>query len=225
MISDKFRCVFVHIPKTAGQSVEHFFVDLHGLSWEERSPLLLRFNSDPSLGPERLAHLTAEEYVQFGYLTNDLYASYFKFSFVRNPWSRLVSEYYFKNYYTRYTFKEFVKSALPKQDSYSDSYRHILPQYKFIYDSHGELLVDFVGRFENLQSDFDKVCSILGISKTILPHVNSSKERIQIDTDRNILAEKQSLHKGYTTYYDDELRDIVKEMYAMDISLFGYEFC
>src|SRR5262245_2591511 len=86
MISHAQRCVFVHIPKVAGQSVEHVFVGWNNLTWKKRAPLLLRPNDNPAKGPPRLAHLRAEEYVQFGYLPPEKFASYFKFSFVRNPW-------------------------------------------------------------------------------------------------------------------------------------------
>ena len=66
MITHQFKCVFVHIPKTAGQSVEHFFLNLHQLTWQEKERLLLVKNTDPNKGPERLAHMTAAEYVQCG---------------------------------------------------------------------------------------------------------------------------------------------------------------
>lgn len=132
MISERFRCVFVHIPKTAGQSVEHFFLKLHGLSWEERAALLLRYNRDPKLGPERLAHLKAGEYVECGHISSGDFLRYFKFSFVRNPWERLVSEYLYRGYCMEHTFREFVTCGLPPEDGYSDAHRHIIPQYNYL---------------------------------------------------------------------------------------------
>ena len=65
MISHHQKCVFVHIPKNAGQSIEHVFINLLELTWETRAPLLLRRNEHPELGPLRLAHLKAEEYVKY----------------------------------------------------------------------------------------------------------------------------------------------------------------
>ncbi len=217
MICKEYKCIFVHIPKTAGQSVEYFFLRLLGLSWQQRTPLLLRFNADPRLGPERLAHLTAEEYVRCGHIDQIQFASFFKFSFVRNPWARLVSEYRYRNYVNRISFKDFLTKGLPPAGP-SDAYRHIVPQYDFLHDSKGRLLVDFVGRFENLQDDFDIVCSRLGITESTLPHVNQSKP------GHGSLAGQSGPASHYSDYYDEETRGLVATMYSKDIDAFGYEF-
>lgn len=215
MISENYHCIFVHIPKTAGQSVEHFFLALHGLSWQERASLLLRRNPDPKFGPERLAHLKATEYVDCGHIPDEKFRKFFKFSFVRNPWDKLVSVYRYKGFDKNFSFKEFVTSRLPAKDNYSGTYRHVTPQHEFLCNANGELLVDFVGKFENLQSDFDLVCSKLGISSSLLPHVNSSEKKKPFES-------RARAH--YTSYYDDELRETVGEIYARDISLFNYKF-
>jgi hypothetical protein len=210
MICKDFKCVFVHIPKVAGQSIERFFYSLLGV---KREALLLGHNEDPKLGSEELSHLTAEEYISFGYMTSEQFNSYYKFSFVRNPWTRLVSEYIFNDYISKFGFKDFVFNNFPEVDYHDDAYRHIMPQYKFLYDYQGNLLVDFVGRLENLQADFNIVCKKLGIENTKLPHLNSSK---------NNKALKE--YKPYWEYYDDETKEFVAKFYQKDIQTFGYTF-
>jgi hypothetical protein len=225
VVSEKYNCLYIHIPKTAGQSVETFFLSLHGLTWEERDALLLKHNPDPALGPERLAHLKASEYVDLGFVPPDAYDGYYKFSFVRNPWDRLVSEYKYGRYKRESDFKAFVRSGLPEKDDYSDEYRHIIPQYDYLYHADGRLLVDFVGKFEHLQRDFDRVCAKLGIEESTLPHVNAARHKK--GTKKKILgmfAKKPPPKRHYTSYYDDETKAIVGEMYAVDIATFGYTF-
>lgn len=232
MISEKYKCIFVHIPKAAGQSIEHFFLNSHGLSWDRREPLLLRYNPDPKKGPERLAHLTAREYTSYEWVSRNTFKEYFKFSFVRNPWDRLVSEYKYRNHDQLMSFKEFVLYNLPTKNLYSDNYRHILPQYDFLHDESGNLLVDFVGRFENLQTDFDYVCSKLNITNSALPFINSSnKPTSQLGKVKNFIqiknvgtAKEKSKNKGYISYYDRNTRKIIEQIYRNDIDTFGYQF-
>ncbi len=226
MISNKFKCIFIHIPKTAGQSIELFFLKNNGLTWNEKDQLLLSKNTDPQKGPSRLAHMRAEEYHQLGHITQDNFDHYFKFTFVRNPWERLVSEYLHKKVDRHLSLKEFVLHALPEKNDFCDKYRHILPQSDYLFDQEGNQLVNFIGRFENLQKDFDYICQQLNINKTTLPHKNSSSSlrRLLLRKLRHLFSSHNRINKHYSEYYDEELLDIVNRMYAKDIEIFGYQF-
>ena len=232
MICGEYRCLFVHVPKTAGMSIEHVFLRLVGLTWETRAPLLLRGNDDPRLGPPRLAHLKAGEYVAHGHLTAEQFESYFKFSFVRNPWDRIVSEYKYRGYPVKIDFKTYLFKHLPAPD-WTDSYCHIIPQYDFLYDEGGKLLVDFVGRYETLQADFDKVCARVGIPPTPLPRVNRSLEEARPRTLRELRKqvrraiwsrEREHTFPHYSEYYDDESREFVGRLFRKDVEAFNYAF-
>lgn len=218
MISHRFRCVFVHVPKTAGQSVEQTFITAEGRRIARRRALLLRQNRRPRLGPPRLGHLTAEEYVTNGFLSRDRFRDYFVFGFVRNPWDRLVSEYRYRGY--PYPFRDFVLAKFPgpADDNYRTGvggYRHVLPQSDFLFDAAGNQLVDFIGRFENLAGDFAVVRERVGLPPGELPHVNRS----------NAPAPAQPrCGPAYRDYYDAETRGFVETFYANDIDRFGYAF-
>jgi len=233
MISHQDKCLFVHIPKAAGQSVESIFVKRMGLTWQEREALLLRPNSDPKKGPPRLAHLTAHEYIEYDYISASQYQQYFKFSFVRNPWARIVSEYIYRRSHGdsayQSDFKTFLFKNLPIADSDNyilakDYYRHILPQVDFLYDQEGQCLVDFIGKFETLQQDFDHVCQQLKIEQTALPHKNKTTTEPRFKRLLNRLWPKEQQKYHYSNYYDAESKEFVAQLYAKDIEIFDYHF-
>ncbi len=134
------------------------------------------------------------------------WSRYFKFCFVRNPWSRAVSLYHFhrKN-------PDKARWALA-QESFDDWVRgggtgtaqSLMSD--FIRDPDGRVLVDFVGRYENLTADFHVVCERLKLPRAVLPHLN------------------QSTTGDYRQLYTNETRDIVALWCARDIAEFGYEF-
>lgn len=227
MICREYNCLYVHIPKTAGQSIEQFFMDRLDLDWDkDREALLLQGNDDRSRGTEKLAHLSASEYVDDGFLSREDFDSLFKFSFVRNPWTRILSEYRYRNYFQHRSFRDFVLNKLP-QPGWDDQYRHVMPQYDMLHDAQGNLLVNFVGRFESLDQDFTEVRKRLGLDGNRLPHRNRSdkKSRDLKRKIRNILfMNGENRLQSMADFYDDETRNAVAEYYRKDIETFGYEF-
>jgi hypothetical protein len=230
MISDKYKCIFVHIPKVAGQSIEHVFLDLHGLTWETREPLLLRLNDDPAIGPPRLAHLKASEYVSCGHIPQKSFDTYYKFAFVRNPWSRLISFYKYLGYADYLTFSEFIHGEFMEKE-WGENQWFVGPQYGYIFDENGNQLVDYVGKLEELQKGFDEVCGRLDIPQTRLPNVNTTvREKGGLRTFKDFVKKVSPFHTyvetydHYSKYYDSQTRRVVSELYARDIETFGYDF-
>ena len=237
MLCHKLKFIFVHIPKTGGQSLENVFLQLIGLDWEKRAPFLMRPNDDPDLGPSRLAHLTASEYLSCGHISLKAFNKYFKFTFVRNPWDKLVSEYKFHGYASKISFKEFLFENFP-EPGFSDKYRHVLPQYEFIFDDSGNQLVNFIGKFEKLQIDFNHICNELGIHELSLPHINNSLKIHYIPRNVNDIKHyfkilfrykafktyKRNTFANYIEYYDNESKRFVEEYYCKDIEAFQYKF-
>lgn len=234
MISHKFKCIFVHVPKVAGQSIELFFIKKHGLTWDKRAPLLLRENDNPELGPPRLAHLRLYDYLDYQYISQDLFNNYHKFSFVRNPWSRAVSFYKYGNFSEKMTFRSFVTTRLP--DLIESGHFFYKPQFDFLYkDNHTD--IDFVGRFENLNEDFLKLLHNLNLPENKLPYRNETVEKGKIKKNiiirtKNVIKNPKIIFepkgdlinsKNYKDYYSNDLIDIIGTLYKEDVEAFGYE--
>ena len=178
--------VFIHINKTGGSSVEK------------------------ALGI-RLDHSTAaEKHRQLGAAA---WSQKFVFSFVRNPWDKVVSHYHYR-VKTNQTglgenpvpFEDWLQRVyLDRDPRYFDKPRMFMPQRQWLLGDDGEMLVDYVGRFESLNEDFTHVCQELGL-KAELGHA------------------KPSSRGGYQQYYSEAGRAIVESHFAQDIEAFGYTF-
>ena len=188
MISIKHKIIFIHIPKCAGQSIENIFLIDLGLNWEQRHPLLLRPRKGKEKGPERLAHLYAEEYFKFGYIPKEKYDKFFKFSIIRNPVDRILSEINYqripkknsKNIYGIESVEEYISKVI-KLNKFSDLQRHISPQVKFLHDSEtNKLLVDKVILFDELNHEVPKILQKKLKVFLEVPKINSSKNKLWV---------------------------------------------
>ena len=210
-IIDKHKLIFIHIPKTAGTSIEKVLIDYK-----------LNINGDlkkwyGNVNKYELDHSTIH------YLINNCKyynQKYIKFCVVRNPYERLVSEYnYCKRYKSRFikninTFEDFVfelrdrfNIVLDNEEKNHYLISHYLPQYKFTHIKN-ECKIDVILRFENLNKDWNKICKI--INKDI-KLIKSNKY--------------SSLKKyNYLDYYNSELKKIVYELYKDDFILFNYKY-
>ena len=202
-ISKEHKCIFVHIPKVAGTSIEFVF-GMHG----DRdnvglAPYENQVKNFDTLFGNGLQHLTA---LEIRNLVDD-YNDYFKFAFVRNPWDRLVSSVFFNSSFRNIIKKELSKDEFAKRVKMELKRKrsHFIPQFNFLCDDNGEIIVDFIGRYENLDEDFNKVCEINGLNLQ-LPH------------------RMKTNHKKYTEYYNKDTEQLVADVYAKDIEYFNYKF-
>ena len=186
MISVKHKIIFIHIPKCAGQSIENIFLKDLGLNWQDRYPLLLRPKKAKEKGPERLAHLYAEEYFKFGFIPKEKYDKFFKFTIIRNPIDRVLSEINYRRIPKKKStnsngfesVEEYI-SKVSKLNKFSDLQRHISPQVKFLYDSEtNELLVDKIISFDELNYEVPKILKKKLRVFLEVPKINASKSKL-----------------------------------------------
>ncbi|EKI3412449.1 sulfotransferase family 2 domain-containing protein, partial [Campylobacter coli] len=192
---DKYKCIFIHVPKVAGSSIERVI-----------------YQTDKWL----VGHVKASDYTKFD---KDKFDSYFSFGFVRNPYDRVVSAYhYLKNdspdpcdikwgrlHINNLTFEEFILSL--QDEEFKEeilSKNHFSFQYKYLCDKNMNILVNFIGKFEKLDNDFKKILNILR-RKDSLVHINKSK------------------HLNYRDYYNSQTYKIIREIYRDDFEIFDYD--
>lgn len=205
LISDNRKFIFVHVPKTAGTSVKTALKPFSLPRPPRWFSLLRRFGLPRDYRRYRFpihTSLAAIEWV----VPADIHRGYFKFAFVRNPWDRLVSSYH--NIRERPGHPQHRRvQRLPDFNAYVryEAARGKLHQYRMLVDASGRIGVDFLGRFENLTADFAHVCARLGIEAP-LAHANRSNRT------------------AYRAYYDQSLRELVREQWQEDVENFEYEF-
>lgn len=135
----------------------------------------------------------------------DQYASYFKFSIVRNPWGRAYSWY-------RNCLRDPQRYRFDRNTSLSDFLDRsvcrgaLRRQTSWLEDFSGRIAVDRVMRFESLEEDFLKVCDELHIAPISLPHA------------------RQGSGENYRDRFDQRSQGIIEQAYRKEIELFGYAF-
>jgi len=213
IISFKYHFIFIHNPKVAGRSIKKA---LEKYSNNSRLGKRIYFLSKflkmdyPDVArslPVKLVwpprHSKARDLQTM--LPKENF-DFFKFALVRNPWDWHVSMYYFmktsKNHPRHHevavlsNFEEFLEWWI---------YNGVQLQKDFVTDDRGNIIVDYIGRFENLLKDFNDVCVRIGITAD-LPHKNKSN------------------HKNYRSYYNHRTKAMIRFHAGEDIEFFKYGF-
>lgn len=206
IISELHKFIFVAIPKTGTHSVRQALrrhmgdadIEQVRLFGEKKFPI-------PELAKLQHGHISLQQLRPF--IDAEKFETFFKFAFVRNPFDRFVS---YCAFMTR-EGGEFSRNptAVMRHVLFTlRPFQHILfqPQSSFVTSPDGDLLADDIGRVEDMQGSFDRICDRIGIPREELEKSNVSKRG------------------DYRQYYDAQLRDSIAKLYARDLELFGYDF-
>jgi hypothetical protein len=214
VISSKYKFIFLHVPKSAGTSIEHAF----GTPFASRGDCSQTELFPKFKGAKYHKHRSLNQMKRFlnGRGALDVYRDFFKFTFVRNPFDLIRSWYNFHKSRTRPnaqgisypfgdslpdTFGEFVLKGAFSKEVFQKQYAFDLFGGEQVGDG-----VDFVGKFENLEKDFQLISRITGVNCK-LPHVNR-------------LATKPPYWVDYTY----EMRDVIERVFKEDLETFDYCF-
>jgi hypothetical protein len=191
---DYYKCIFIHIPKAAGTSVNKTL-----------------------FGNIGAAHTKLTHFEKI--YAPDTFRRYFKFTFVRNPYDRIFSAYnylskgggnvndnaFFKAHLINVTsFEMFIEDYL--NDITLRAYIHLEPQVDFIRKTDGTIGMDFIGRYENIRDDFATISKRLNVNRELKKENPTSVKRL-----------------NYNDFFTKSMRDKVFSLYKDDFEILNYE--
>lgn len=220
IINNTFKFIFIHIPRAAGTTITNLLsklttycdLEIGGTHFGETIQSLYRKRfglSKHSPSIEVIKVIGMKEWIRF-----------FTFTFVRNPFTRIYSIYNFSkrwaNLPEKYkkimdqfnSFEEFVLSGILEKDpGYDNIFR---PQTYWITDPHNKkILVDFVGKVENLKDDLMYVLEVIE-AKKLIPNLD------------NLPILNQSEPFDIKAYENPTVIDVIRKIYSIDFDLFQY---
>lgn len=216
--------IFIAIPKTGSQSVRD---SLHRQGMVEYSENSFGHFQGQTRGMVSFGHLDLKALTEAGIVNDVFFSKAFKFAFVRNPYDRVYSAYSYlkrlgarthatsiqQRVYKYNGFDEFIYNEIEEQ-SFTDPGLYkvrgnslLAPQVRWLTDTSGAFITDFVGRFESISEDWEEITSQTGMPSTQLPRLNFSNRST-----------------NYRNVYTTDMVDIVSKAYHEDIQAFKYSF-
>ena len=213
ILLEPYGAVYIDIAKVASSSVKATLASALALAGADGNPHEVEFARPPAADV----------------ISDRLYPGLFTFTFVRNPWDRLVSCYRdkivgdvngftafaasgvahclarFSEFSANMSFEDFVRAVASIPDDRADE--HFRSQADYVINSRGMVAVDFIGRYETMGEDFAQVARRIGLPSDIrLPHLQAAPKM------------------DYEGFFNAETRSIAAARYSKDVALFGYEF-
>jgi hypothetical protein len=244
------RLEFVHIPKTAGTSIESAAA-LVNISWSvchfSGSRASMRISQNITNCPDTAEtrrkrpapiHKTPHWHLPPYYFEGESshyaifgnpYANATLFTVVRNPYERVVSEYFYiceeisrfepeandMNIFLAEVLHR-IEDFIPLNASLKIQPRayyivagHFIPQYDFVYDKNHRRVVDHVLHFENLHNEFPALMDQYNLSDVVLAKKSVGRRA------------RYNKRLGVENLTLSNLR-LIEKIYQRDFEAFGY---
>jgi hypothetical protein len=221
-ISYNFKTIFVHIPKAAGTSIEKYLgmgsikelfsykpVKETGLIYDDTLLTLAQQNELANVTPQ---HIRAEILQQI--LPSEVFNSFWKFTVARHPYTKMLSEYSYVNKehipklieFKGLSFTAFLSKAFALEEDLQVSLfdNHLASQKSFIVNDNGDLLVDSLFKFEELEACIVALQERTKASATF-PH------------------SRQTTSSADLSLLSDESKELIYQKFKEDFDFFSYD--
>jgi len=218
MISTNKGFLFVHVPRTGGNTIQSVLMPYADDLLLQKDSKQHQFELRAKNG-QLTKHSKLSQYYRV--LGEDDACSMYKFTSIRNPWDRLLSRWFLFRFGPENNPKTrgrwvFRRRVQPKWNSLE--FRKYL-EWKLQKDGVGawsimpfitiedQVAIDDYIRFGSLVEDLRRICSRLELSIKSIPRLNKSRSRF-----------------SFKRYYDSTARDLVSEVCRDEIEYFGFKF-
>ena len=191
---NRSNALFIHVPKAAGSSIQKAVFGLN--SWTHH-----KYKDFEKELPEQ----TLKKVFKFSFTRNPYDRLFSAYQYLKNGGNNITDKYWAKKYLNSYpTFEKFVKEFITTKNVYK--YVHFIPQHEFLIDRNGKIQMDFLGKFETIDDDFNTICKRLVIQNSL--------------ESLNITKRKKEIYSLQA--YNCEMKNIVYEVYKKDFILLDY---
>ena len=230
------KILYIHIPKTGGQSITKFLYryagfeedfytdknentktsikDLYSSDIANERCLFVKNNNFLAPGPISLTHMTLSEFIANDYISRKHLEECKVFSTCRNPYERLISACNFRQIAP--DWRKMIKVV--NGDKTLEVYRHFMTQYEYILLDDKPWVKDIV-KIEELQTECEKLFKSYGMEEVELPFINKSPKEYVYESviDNKIVSAKkvEEISKDTIKWINDHYHD--------DFEHFGYE--
>lgn len=220
-INHKHKFIFIHVTKTGGSTVKRLFSSLNTNDIENIEPIDDVLSTYDFKGRQKrvngFSHTVGHMPISFIKMHyNEEFNDYFKFGFVRNPYKRAVSSFL-------YRWRKFIKDKTSEEVAtlFESSFLQYLPsivnrnpwfapQHAFLCDLDDNIIVDYIGRTENLND-----------------HIKIIFDKINVPLPDNIEIAPRNVSPKYNVDYNllltDKNKEIIYNVYKKDFEIFNFE--
>lgn len=214
MIDHQRKCIFIHISKCAGSSIETGFGIKTSDNSEKNNPNLYGWNSKAKL---HLQHATPQQLFDFDLITEKEWNTYFKFIVVRNPYSRSVSDYFwmmeevkvsdsFENFMNLSGAFEIIKDRNNPKTFRAD---HLNKQHDYFFLNGKPIIYDKIIRFENIYNGLKELKEVFNLPRDSFNRKNNASK---------------SNFAHYSHFYNTKRKRLVEEKFGEDLDFLNYDF-